>query len=242
MRDFTVAPAGDSALSVSFGQEIREDLNARVVALDRALRDRPLPGVAETIPTYSSLLVCYDPARVGYRSLAARIARLARGGSVVAANGGRTFVIPVLYGGDHGEDLPDVAARAGLSEAEVVERHSGRDYLIYMLGFLPGFAYLGGLDPAIATPRLATPRAAIPAGSVGIGGEQTGIYPLRSPGGWRLIGATPVKPYDPARAEPILYRAGDRIRFAPIGAAEFASIRERVEAGEYRCAVGGGEA
>lgn len=242
MRDFAISPAGDSALSVSFGQEIREDLNARVTALDRALRERPIPGVAETIPAYSSLLVCYDPARVGYRRLAARISRLARGGSAAAAAGGRTYVIPVLYGGAYGEDLPDVAARAGLSEAEVIARHSGRDYLIYLLGFLPGFAYLGGLDPAIATPRLATPRAAIPAGSVGIGGEQTGIYPLRSPGGWRLIGATPVKPYDPARAEPILYRAGDRIRFAPITEAEFASIRERVDAGVFRCAVVGGEA
>ncbi len=246
MRDFSVSPAGDCALTVSFGEEIREDINARVTSLDNALRARALAGramkgVIETVPTYRSLLVSYDPSQVSYASLARRISRLVRPGADAMAQEGRTFILPVLYGGAWGEDLSDVATHTGLSEEEVIALHSGKDYLIYMLGFLPGFAYLGGMDPRLATPRLASPRTAIPAGSVGIGGEQTGIYPLRSPGGWRLIGTTPVKPYDPSREEAILYRAGDRIRFSSITEPEFEGIQERVEAGTYRCAVIGGE-
>ena len=129
--------------------------------------------------------------------------------------------IPVCYGGSYGEDLKDVAAHAGLTEEEVIKLHSSVDYNIYMLGFLPGFPYLGGLDPKLFTPRLDNPRTKIPEGSVGIGGEQTGIYPLESPGGWRLIGRTPLKLYDPDREQPFLYQAGDYIRFVPITAEEY---------------------
>ena len=129
--------------------------------------------------------------------------------------------IPVFYGGSYGEDLKDVAAHAGLTEEEVIKLHSSVDYNIYMLGFLPGFPYLGGLDPKLFTPRLDNPRTKIPEGSVGIGGEQTGIYPLESPGGWRLIGRTPLKLYDPDREQPFLYQAGDYIRFVPITAEEY---------------------
>ena len=129
--------------------------------------------------------------------------------------------IPVCYGGSYGEDLKDVAAHAGLTEEEVIKLHSSVDYNIYMLGFLPGFPYLGGLDPKLFTPRLDNPRTKIPEGSVGIGGEQTGIYPLESPGGWRLIGRTPLRPSDPAREQPFLYQAGDYIRFVPITAEEY---------------------
>lgn len=242
MRDVSFSPAGDCAVSVCFGDEISEAVNARVTGLERALGAAPIPGVAETVPTYRSLLVYYDPRRASYGSMVRRLRGAIRSIGAGEAASGRIFEIPVLYGGAYGEDLPDVAAHTGLPEDEVVARHSGKDYLIYMLGFLPGFAYLGGLDPSLATPRLTTPRQAIPAGSVGIGGEQTGIYPLKSPGGWRLIGTTPVKPYDPARAEPILYSAGDRIRFRPVGKAEFDDIARRVEAGDYSYAVAGGKA
>lgn len=242
MRDVSFSPAGDCAISVCFGDEISEAVNARVTGLENALKATPIPGIYETVPTYRSLLVYYDPRVRSYGSMVGKLRGAIRGIGTDAAAAGRIFEIPVLYGGAYGEDLADVAAHTGLSEEDVIARHSGRDYLIYMLGFLPGFAYLGGMDPALATPRLATPRQAIPAGSVGIGGEQTGIYPLKSPGGWRLIGTTPVKPYDPSRQEPILYSAGDRIRFRPIGKDEFDDIARRVEAGQYSCAVAGGKA
>ena len=135
------------------------------------------------------------------------------------------MTIPVCYGGDFGPDLAFVAKHAGLTEAEVIRRHTGRDYRIYMLGFLPGFPYLGGLDPRLFTPRLQNPRTAIPAGSVGIGGEQTGIYPVASPGGWQLIGRTPLDLFDPER--PPRYAAGDCIRFTAITAEQFAKLAEK---------------
>ena len=138
-------------------------------------------------------------------------------------------------------DIANIAKNAGLSEKEVIENHSPRDYLIYMLGFLPGFTYLGGLDERIHTPRLATPRIKINAGSVGIGGSQTGIYPLDSPGGWQLMGMTPVKTYDPEREIPILVEAGDYIRFVPITEAEYLEMKAQVERGEYQVVVHEGE-
>ena len=150
--------------------------------------------------------------------------------------------IPVCYGGDFGPDLSDVAEHAGMSAEEVIAIHSGHDYLIDMLGFLPGFAYLGGLDERLHTPRLATPRTRIEPGAVGIGGAQTGIYPLASPGGWRIIGRTPVRPYDPDRESPILYAAGDYLRFVPITPQEFSLIETQVESGTYECEIVKGRA
>ena len=149
----------------------------------------------------------------------------------------RIFEIPVCYGGEYGPDIQNIAEHAGLSQEEVIQIHSSRDYLIYMLGFLPGFTYLGGLDERLHTPRLANPRIRIPAGSVGIGGSQTGIYPLDSPGGWQLMGMTPGKTYDPARETPILVEAGDYIRFVPVEEEEYLQIKEAVSRGEYQCIV-----
>ena len=151
------------------------------------------------------------------------------------------FEIPVCYGGEYGPDIQNIADHAGLSVEEVIQIHTSRDYLIYMLGFLPGFTYLGGLDERIHTPRLANPRIRIPAGSVGIGGSQTGIYPMDSPGGWQLMGMTPVKTYDPDREVPILVEAGDYIRFVAIDEDEFHRIKELVDKNEYQCVVREGD-
>lgn len=229
--------SGDSAITVEFGNEISAEINACVHALDKALHKKNILGIVETVPTFRSLLIIYDPCITGGEKLKAKITKLC--GDLEASSEGRKRIIeiPVLYGGEYGEDLKDVAEINKLTEDEVVKIHSGTDYLIYMLGFLPGFAYLGGLDPRLHTPRLDSPRTCIPAGSVGIGGAQTGVYPLASPGGWQLLGRTPVSVFDRQRQEPILYRAGDLVHFVPISPAEYEEIARAVAAGTYTVQV-----
>ena len=201
------------------------------------MKEQHIEGVVEVIPAFSSLLVNYDPRVITYSQIRERMEKLLKLDVKSEESVCRIFEIPVCYGGEYGPDLENIAANAGLTPEEVIRIHSSRDYLIYMLGFLPGFAYLGGLDERIHTPRLANPRIRIRAGSVGIGGSQTGIYPLDSPGGWQLLGLTPVNPYDPQREIPILYEAGDYIRFVPITEEEFRDIRAQVEAGTYQCVI-----
>lgn len=190
------------------------------------------------IPLPARLLRSLADGLRGFDKEAQKAYKIARSG---VGWGEESFNIPVCYGGEFGEDIAFVASHAGLTEQEVIDIHTGRDYLIFMLGFLPGFAYLGDMDKRLHTPRLSNPRTSIPAGSVGIGGEQTGIYPLASPGGWQLIGRTPVKPYDPTRAEPILYRAGDYIRFFAVDEQEYRRIEELVSRNEYECRITTGE-
>lgn len=216
-----ILAAGDRALVVEFGNAIDEKLNERVQFLNKNIEKAGVKGVVETVPTFRSLMVIYDPAAVSFEKLKKVLEYIPADGSKEEKEERRVIEIPVCYGGEFGEDLPDVAAHTGLSEEEVIRLHSARAYNIYMLGFLPGFPYLGGLDKRLHTPRLQNPRTRIPAGSVGIGGEQTGIYPLDSPGGWRLIGRTPLKLYDPDREEPFLYQASDYIRFVPITKEEY---------------------
>ena len=219
------APVGDTGVLAVFEQKIAEEIGAQVAALDAAVRAAKIPGTGETVPAFASLLVRYDPLLTDYGAVAGAVDALARRLPPPEPGAGRLVTIPVCYGGTFGPDLAFVAQHAGLTEAEVVRRHTGRDYRIYMLGFLPGFPYLGGLDPALCTPRLQNPRTAIPAGSVGIGGEQTGVYPVASPGGWQLIGRTPLKLFDPE--QPPRYAAGDRIRFTAITAEQFAKLAEK---------------
>jgi KipI family sensor histidine kinase inhibitor len=215
-----LAPLGDSALLIVFGDRVDPALNRRALALAKALAD--LPGVTDRVPAYASLALYYDPCVWRHEGLVEAVTPyLADEGA--AAPEDRSLRIPVCYGGEHGPDLDAVARHCGLAPDEVIARHSGGEYLVYFLGFTPGFAYLGGLDPALATPRRGTPRSSVPAGAVGIAGEQTGIYPQASPGGWRLIGRTPLRLFDPLREPPCLLAPGDRLRFAPIGPDEFES-------------------
>ena len=188
----------------------------------------------ETIPTYRSLLIQYDPGVISYKSLEGKLKKLLARLDSVEIPPSEVLEVPVLYGGEEmGPDLKFVAENAKMSEEEVIKLHSEPEYLIYMLGFTPGFTYLGGLNDAIETPRLKTPRVKIPAGSVGIAGKQTGVYPIDSPGGWQLIGRTPLKMYDADREKPILPEAGQYIKFVPIDRAEFDRIAAEVEKGTY---------
>lgn len=241
MQNIRILTAGDSSLLVEFGKEISPEINRKIAATVQLMRDQSIEGVVDVIPAFCSLLINYDPRVVSYENIKARIQGLLKVDAKAGGGMKKIYEIPVCYGGEYGPDIANIAKNAGLTEEEVIQIHSSRDYLIYMLGFLPGFCYLGGLDERIHTPRLANPRLKINAGSVGIGGSQTGIYPLDSPGGWQLMGMTPVKTYDPEREVPILVEAGDYIRFVPIDEEEYKRIKELVERGEYQCIVHEGE-
>lgn len=214
-----VRPFGDRAVLVEFEEVLSPDVNGRVRALARRLTD--LSGVAETIPTFRSVLVVLDP-RVGSQDAVSRAAlELARSTPTVPSGSTRVLEIPVVYGGDCGPDLAAVAGAAGLTSDEVVRFHTGREYLVYMLGFAPGFPYLGTVDERIRAPRLDVPRLRVPAGSVGLADALSGIYPSQTAGGWRLIGRTPLRTYDPSDPDPFLFQPGDRVRFKPVGHADF---------------------
>lgn len=241
MQKFKILTAGDSSILIEFGNEISPKINQRIASTVQMMRQQQIEGVIDIIPAFCSLVINYDPRVVSYEEITKRMEKLLKMDIKTETSSKKVYEIPVCYGGEYGPDLAFIAENAGLTQEEVIKIHSSRDYLIYMLGFLPGFCYLGGLDERIHTPRLANPRLKINAGSVGIGGSQTGIYPLDSPGGWQLMGMTPVKTYDPERAVPILVEAGDYIRFIPIDEAEYLRIKELVEKGEYECVVHEGE-
>ncbi|WP_225781086.1 5-oxoprolinase subunit PxpB [Xenophilus sp. Marseille-Q4582] len=202
---------GDAALLCELPPPATLAVQRRLWALAREAG--AWPGVGEVLPGMNNLTLLFDPEQVDAAVLAQRVR--ARWPELAAAPGAdaRTVEVPVDYGGEHGPDLHDVARHTGLSPAEVVKRHSAGEYVVYLLGFLPGFAFMGGLAPELATPRRSEPRTAVPAGSVGIGGAQTGIYPSPSPGGWQLIGRTPLQLFDPQAASPTLLRPGDQVRF-----------------------------
>ena len=241
MADTRILTAGDSALLVEFGKEINPEINQKISAVVQLMKEQHIEGIVDIIPAFCSLLINYDPRVASYEEIKKRIEDLIKVDIKTENKQKKVFEIPVCYGGEYGPDLANIAAHAGLSEEEVIQIHSSQDYLIYMLGFLPGFTYLGGLDERIHTPRLASPRIKINAGSVGIGGSQTGIYPVDSPGGWQLMGMTPVKTYDPERETPILVEAGNYIRFVPVSEEEYKRIEELVAHGEYECVIREGE-
>lgn len=230
----TLLPCGDQALIVEFGDAIDPGINRRVHDLAHAIESAGVTGVYDLVPTYRSLLVYYNPVRTSWSELEDSLCSLLNdtGDRVVSTS--RVVLLPTLYGGEYGPDLEFVAENAGMTPDEAVELHSGTDYLVYMMGFSPGFPYLGGLDERLATPRLESPRLEIPAGSVGIAESQTGVYPVASPGGWQLIGRTPLRLFDEASEQPALLRAGDYIRFVPMESeARYLEVLESVEAGEF---------
>ncbi len=226
-------PAGESCVVVDFGEHIDYDINRKVQALRKALEEGAFPGIRELVPTYRSLAIYLDPLKENPRDLQRKIEELLVSLEKEPLRSSQAVDIPVCYGGNYGPDLSFVASSHDLSEEEVIRRHSGREYYCHMLGFTPGFPYLGGMDPSLATPRLSKPRQIIPAGSVGIADQQTGIYPIESPGGWQLIGRTPLTLFDPGKNSPTLLDAGLWIRFVPISSEEYENIARQVTSGTY---------
>ncbi len=226
-------PLGDAAVVLEFGQAIAPATHHLIRAFAQLLTQHPPPGLREVVPAFTTLTVYYDPwalrhnrAELPYEQVVSALQGLlpAAQAAATVAVPGPLVEVPVCYGGDHGPDLELVARHAQLSPAEVIARHAAPDYLVYMVGFAPGFPYLGGLDARLATPRRAEPRPLVPAGAVGIAGAQTGVYSLPTPGGWQLIGRTPRRLFDPARTPPSLVQAGDRLRFVPVSVVEFARL------------------
>ncbi|WP_274650938.1 5-oxoprolinase subunit PxpB [Paenibacillus humicola] len=236
LRTFEIVPLGDSALSVVFGDRIGPETHKRVRQLALYLERQPFHGMIEFVPAFTSVAVYYDVmalldkhANVAeprhrqfpFQIAAALMDKIVRQLGSLPVQQAKTVEIPVCYGGEFGPDLETVAEQNGLTPQEVIDIHSGADYLVYMLGFAPGFAYLGGMSERIAAPRRQTPRLAIPAGTVGIAGKQTGVYPIETPGGWQLIGRTPMELFLPKSWPPALLEAGNVVRFYPISRSEF---------------------
>jgi len=229
MDDIRITDVGDTAFNVEFGDTIDPATNAKVTELRRAIigarRNGGLMGLVETIPTFRSLLIQYDPLTTGRAVLEAEIRAIARASGGTAPTAARSWLIPVCYDDDLGEDLSGLSAAAGLSRDEAIRLHTGAEFMVYMLGFMPGFAYMGGLPEALRRPRRAAPRLKVPPGSVAVAESLCAVYPWESPGGWHLIGQTPVNFFDLGREPPILLGPGDCVRFRPMGRDAFEAAR-----------------
>ena len=227
-------PLGDAAVVLEFGTGISPATHRAIAAFSAGLARQPFVGLREVVPAFTTLTVYYDPWLAGdhgrhspFKRVVAKLQEvLAAASETIAAAETEVVEIPVCYGGEFGPDLAFVAEHTGLTIAEVIARHSAPEYLVHMIGFAPGFPYLGGLDARLATPRRPQPRALVPTGTVGIAGTQTGIYSLPTPGGWQLIGRTPLRLFNPEWAAPSRLRAGQRLRFVPIAAAEFEQLQQ----------------
>ena len=220
-------PAGDRGLIVELGSEISLEINARVRALAIGIGVAGIPGLTEVIPTYRSVGVEFDPVVTSFEEMQARIRDVAAHLDPRGLTTPKLIRVPTVYGGEYGPDLSFVAEHAGLPEAEVIRRHSQARYHVYMIGFTPGYVYLGGLPERLHTPRLLSPRIRVPKGSVAIGGAQTGIYSVASPGGWRIIGRTSLTLFDPTQQIPTPIVPGDAVEFVPITGAEFLRAESR---------------
>lgn len=227
-------PAGDRSLVMEFGNSISPEINSKIRNMVNAINKANIGYITEIIPTYRSILIIYDPLQISYIELIDNLKEMESTMGEGTVSSIRIVEIPTVYGGEYGPDIEYVAKHNNLTVDEVVDIHTSRDYLLYMLGFTPGFGYLGGMDERIATPRLQVPRTKIPGGSTGVAGSQTGIYPIDSPGGWQLLGRTPIKLYDPLSDPPVLLRAGDYIRFVSITEEGYKEIEELVKKNEYR--------
>jgi inhibitor of KinA len=221
MSGFRIVAAGDSAIVVEFEDRIDAAVNARALAVAGRLQAQPVAGVRDVVPTYRSVAVYFDPLQTSHDALMARLEREAAHAVPKATPAGDVIRIPVCYGGELGPDLADVAAFGGITESAAVDLHVGVTYRVFMLGFMPGFAYLGIVDAGIAAPRRETPRVRVPRGAVGIAGSQTGVHPVEAPSGWQLIGRTPVRPFDSDRPEPFLMKPGNMVRFYQVDRPEF---------------------
>jgi KipI family sensor histidine kinase inhibitor len=230
LPSFTFADCGESALLVDFGPNYSKALSLAIQVASQRLAATLQPGLGECVPALSSLTVYYDPLQLNSERLAEEL-RALFAPSQHGAGHRRTFEIPVLYGGEAGPDLDSVAGTAGIAPHEAVQLHAGTLYHVYMLGFLPGFAYMGSLPEPLRLPRRSTPRARVPAGSVAIASDMTAVYPLESPGGWHLIGWSPLILWDIARYERPLLEPGDRVRFVPVSTGEAMTLRQRVADG-----------
>lgn len=228
-----ILPVGDKAIVVEFGDEISVECNNKVLSLYKNITSNKEPYIISSIPTYRSLLIKYDPLEISYPELIEEINEKLKQQKDLNIKP-KVMEIPVKYGGDFGPDIECVAKHNNISIDEVIKLHTKPLYRIYMIGFTMGFAYLGGMSSKIETPRLEKPRTKIPAGSVGIAGKQTGIYPVESPGGWRLIGKTPVKLYDPYREDPILVKPGNYIKFVEISEDDFYNIENEIKQGRFK--------
>jgi inhibitor of KinA len=220
-ESFRLAPLGDSAITVEFGNEIDPHINTCVIAFAATVTQQKWKGILDIVPTYRSVTIYFDPLHWNVSALRNRLKNVPCLRSDGMSPDGTLHTIPVLYGGDWGPDLEDLAAFAGLLPAETITLHTSVRYRVYMLGFSPGFPYLGRVPEQLAMPRLSTPRTKVPAGSVGIADRQTGIYPSSTPGGWRLIGRTPMSLYCKSKSTPFLLKAGDLVQFNSIDQEEF---------------------
>jgi len=235
MEEYRIAKAGESGLVVDFGNRIDPGINSRVHRLAQTLKTGMGADIIEVIPTYRSLMIYFNPLHISRKSLENRISGYLEqiSGAAADADSATVVTIPVCYGGEYGPDLEFVAEHNKLAVQEVIAIHTSKPYQVYMLGFTPGFPYLGGMSERIATPRLTQPREKIPAGSVGIAGSQTGIYPIASPGGWQLIGRTPLQVFNPRSVNPFLFAAGNYLQFRQVDEGEYARILRQVESGVY---------